>query len=76
MIFTRNRQQPLEQFSNLLPIVEAQQAPRSSAAVSTQPIADPMQGWAQIADAASDKMTMANKIKLGSLFGIGPKGLY
>jgi hypothetical protein len=76
MMFTRNRQQqPLQQFSNLMPIVEAQPAPRT-VAPSMQPIADPMQGWAQVADAAANKMTQANKIKLGSLFGIGPKGLY
>lgn len=76
MMFTRNRQQPVQQFSNLMPIVEAQPAPRSNAPVSMQPIADPMQGWAQIANAAVDNMTQANKIKLGSLFGIGQKGLY
>ncbi|MGU3399145.1 hypothetical protein ACLBWS_05290 [Brucellaceae bacterium D45D] len=76
MIFTRNRNQQTQQFSNLLPIVEAQPAPRSTTDVSMQPIADPMQGWAQIADAAKDNMTQASKIKLGSLFGIGPRGLY
>lgn len=77
MMFTRNRQQqPIQQFSNLMPIVEAQPAARSSAPVATQPIGDPMQGWSMLANAAADNMTQANKIKLGSLFGIGPKGLY
>lgn len=76
MIFTRNRQQPLQQFSNLMPIVEAQPAPRSSAPTAAQPIGDPMQGWSMLANAAVDNMTQANKIRLGSLFGMGQKGLY
>ncbi|OYR13050.1 hypothetical protein [Brucella thiophenivorans] len=41
-----------------------------------QPIRDPMQGFAMMANAAVKNTTQASKIKLASLFGLGPRGLY
>lgn len=74
MIFTKLRPSQTSAFSTLreppLP------AHVTGSVSSFQPIASPMQGWAQIANAAVNNMTQANKIKLGSLFGIAPKGLY
>ncbi|HWT63272.1 MAG TPA: hypothetical protein VN150_11900 [Ochrobactrum sp.] len=45
-------------------------------APTQQPIRDPMQGFAMMANAAADNTTQASKIKLASLFGLGPRGLY
>lgn len=41
-----------------------------------QPISNPMQGLSMMANAAASNMTQADKIRLGSLFGLGGRGLY
>lgn len=59
--------------------IPQQQAPQQQVQQqqpSFQPTADPMQGWSQIANAAVNNTSQANKIKLGSLFGLGGNGLY
>jgi hypothetical protein len=71
MIFTN--QKP---FSRLREAPPPAQVIGSAASSSLQPIRDPMQGWAMLANSAADNMTQKNKIKLASLFGLGGKGLY
>jgi len=41
-----------------------------------QPISSPMQGFSMMANAAVNNMSQFDKIRLGSLFGLGGRGLY
>lgn len=71
MIFTNQRS-----FSRLREAPEPQQVIGSVSSPKQQQINDPMQGFAMMANAAVDNTTQASKIKLASLFGLGPRGLY
>ncbi|MBB4092390.1 hypothetical protein HGG72_19025 [Ochrobactrum pecoris] len=71
MIFTNP--QP---FSRLREAPQPQQVIGTVAAPTQQPIRDPMQGFSMMANEAVNNTTQASKIKLASLFGLGPRGLY
>ncbi|WP_273727473.1 hypothetical protein [Brucella gallinifaecis] len=71
MIYTSQRP-----FSRLREAPEPQQVMGSVSSPVQQQISDPMQGFSMMANAAANKTTQANKIKLASLFGLGPRGLY